>query len=84
MDLEREHFALDFECILPPDIQLLAPTIYSRLNLLNYCQYLKLFKRQKDLSCNCEHSAVLEGRTDAVKHIISRIVETDQTLRGQI
>ncbi|QDQ69279.1 DNA packaging UL33 [Colobine gammaherpesvirus 1] len=67
----------DFEQLLPADLQIMFPTIYSRLNALNYCQYLKSFLNQRGCSVVCQHSLVLEGKVETVRQVIGKIVSTD-------
>lgn len=68
---------IDFKSLLPTDIKILAPTVYTRLNVLNYCQFLKIFVRLKSEHQNCEHTDLIETKIKIIKQVISRIVETD-------
>ncbi|ATA58299.1 DNA packaging protein UL33 [Eptesicus fuscus gammaherpesvirus] len=79
----RDPDALDFEPMLPPDMRVIAPTIYARLNMLNYCQYLRAFERARagEILC-CEHGAVLTGKLEVIKQLISKIVDADSVFRS--
>ncbi|AAC58115.1 ORF67A [Alcelaphine gammaherpesvirus 1] len=77
MDLSN---LLDFPSILPEDIQVIAPTSYAKLSLLSHCQHLKLFIGQQGSKGVCAHSRVLEEKLEAVKEVISKIIETDKIL----
>ncbi|ARW78130.1 DNA packaging protein UL33 [Common bottlenose dolphin gammaherpesvirus 1 strain Sarasota] len=84
------HHLLAFDHILPPDIYLIAPTIYARFNALNHCQNLKAFARlrqhatlprgREDVDAACRCNEVLEAKIRSVRQIISKIVETDTVL----
>lgn len=73
---------LNFDSLLPSDVQLLAPTVYAKLNLLNYCQYLKLFMHLQEPTNRCEHADAIQAKVDAVREIIAKIVETDKVIVG--
>ncbi|AAC95591.1 orf 67A [Ateline gammaherpesvirus 3] len=77
----EENDLLYFEPMLPTEIQTIAPSVYAKLNLLNYCQYLKTFIKHKERA-HCEHISVLNAKVEAVKQIISKIVETDSVVGG--
>nr|CAC84365.1 hypothetical protein [Saimiriine gammaherpesvirus 2] len=77
----EEDCLLYFESMLPTEIQAIAPSVYAKLNLLNYCQYLKTFIKHKE-STQCEHISVLDAKVETVKQIISKIVETDSIVGG--
>lgn len=68
---------LEFIPMLPEDIQLIVPTTYSKLNLLNHCQYLKSFIRDKAQLDSCCHTVELALKTETVKNIIAQILETE-------
>ncbi|AGY30754.1 ORF67A [Retroperitoneal fibromatosis-associated herpesvirus] len=67
----------DFEQLLPEDLQLMFPTIYARLNALNYCQYLKTFMNLRGRTTACQHSIVLDGKVETVRRVICKIVSAD-------
>ncbi|NP_598363.1 Similar to ORF67.5, Macaca mulatta rhadinovirus 26-95 [Macacine gammaherpesvirus 5] len=75
---------LAFESLLPDDMKIMFPTIYSRLNAINYCQYLKTFlcHRAQTRSAHCEHCMVLDAKVNAVKQVIHKIVSTDAVFTG--
>ncbi|AAX58103.1 ORF67a [Ovine gammaherpesvirus 2] len=73
---------LEFRALLPEDIQLIAPTAYAKLNLLNHCQHLKLFMSLQEDKGVCAHSRVLSEKLESVREVISKIVETDRILEG--
>ncbi|AAK07987.1 unknown [Bovine gammaherpesvirus 4] len=73
---------LDFEPMLPKDLEILAPTIYAKLNILNYCQYLKTFIRHKCGHEACEHTHIINTKQEVIKQIICKIVEADSVLLG--
>lgn len=73
---------LEFSVLLPEDIQLIAPTAYAKLNLLNHCQHLKLFMSLQEDKGVCAHSRVLSEKLEAVREVITKIVETDKILEG--
>lgn len=77
-----EDSPLDFPSPLKGDIKILAPTVYAKLNVINYCQYLKLFLQQRIESDTCDHSRVLEAKVKAVRAIILNIVNTDAIFRS--
>ncbi|AIA62105.1 orf67A [Alcelaphine gammaherpesvirus 2] len=79
MDLSN---CLEFPCILPREVQVIAPTSYAKLSLLSHCQHLKLFINQQGSKGVCAHSRVLEEKLETVKEVISKIVETDKILEG--
>lgn len=83
MDSHAPHQSrlIYFEPLLPEDLSLILPTIYARLNFLNHCQYLKVFARNcQEKTCDCQHTSVINAKTETVKQIISKIVETDTIL----
>ncbi|ULE29139.1 MAG: ORF67A [Human gammaherpesvirus 8] len=63
--------------LLPRDMQILFPTIYCRLNAINYCQYLKTFLVQRAQPAACDHTLVLESKVDTVRQVLRKIVSTD-------
>lgn len=73
---------IDFKPLLPIDIRVLAPTVYTRLNVLNYCQFLKAFVRLRSQHQSCEHTDLIETKIKIIKQVISRIVETDTVFNG--
>lgn len=66
---------LDFELILPPDLRLVAPSAYCRLNLLNYCQFLAVFERAR--SAPRSDGCAVEEKLDVIRRVIERIVDTE-------
>ncbi|UTM05550.1 DNA packaging protein UL33 [Equid gammaherpesvirus 2] len=80
--VEDRDSLIDFQSMLPPDIKIIAPTTYTRLNLLNYCQFLELFMQLRASGCRCEHGEILESKIRAVRQVISKIVETDTVFNG--
>ncbi|BBB06521.1 hypothetical protein [Rhinolophus gammaherpesvirus 1] len=68
---------IDFCPLLPDDIKILAPTVYTRLNVLNYCQFLKVFLKLRFQHSRCEHTDIIETKLKIIRQVISRIVETD-------
>ncbi|AMA67425.1 DNA packaging protein UL33 [Vespertilionid gammaherpesvirus 1] len=75
--LDVEDSLIDFELMVPEDIRVIAPTVYTRLNILNYCQFLAVFLRHGQATCDCEHSKIIQAKIEIIKQIISRIVQTD-------
>ncbi|AJE29724.1 ORF67.5 [macacine gammaherpesvirus 12] len=75
---------LAFESLLPEDMKITFPTIYSRLNAINYCQYLKTFlrRRAQTRAVHCEHCMVLDAKVNTVKQVIHKIVSTDAVFTG--
>nr|BEG23063.1 homolog of EHV2 ORF67A DNA packaging protein UL33 [Macronycteris gammaherpesvirus 1] len=69
--------SINFQPLISPDIKILFPTVYTKLNLLNYCQFLRVFLRLKNQHSSCEHTEIIETKIKTVKQVISRIVETD-------
>ena len=80
MELAEVADVLDFPVLLPSDVRLLAPTTYSRLNLLNYCQQLKCFLRAELHPDKCGHTDTLDAKLEVVRCVISNIVETDSVV----
>nr|WIM51650.1 MAG: hypothetical protein ADFBMEEK_00016 [Peromyscus leucopus gammaherpesvirus] len=78
--MSEEHY-LRFQPMLPLEIQVMFPTTYSKLNLLNHCQYLKTFTRYKSTVHECEHALVVEGKLQTIRNIITQIIETDSVLQ---
>lgn len=74
--------ALDLRVSLPEDISLMTPTVYSKLNFINYCQYLLLFQKQREKPGHCEHFSVLEEKVNDIRQIITKIVDTDSVLNA--
>nr|QRE02549.1 DNA packaging [Otarine gammaherpesvirus 4] len=69
---------IHFHSMVPCDVALIAPTIYARLNLVNYCQHIAAFTRMRNpLYCECSHSGTFDARVAAVKRVIAKIVETN-------
>ncbi|ALE14783.1 ORF67A [Felid gammaherpesvirus 1] len=69
-----------FESLLPEDIKIFVPTVYTKLNLLNYCQYLKVFLVYNHLAGSihkCSHQNIIFTKLEIIKQVISRIIETD-------
>ncbi|AIU39593.1 DNA packaging protein UL33 [Equid gammaherpesvirus 5] len=80
--VEERDSLIDFQSMLPVDIRIIAPTTYTRLNLVNYCQFLRVFSRLKTGRFDCEHGEIIEAKIRAVREVISKIVETDTVFNG--
>lgn len=76
MDLEVGDL-IDFSSVLSTDLTYIAPTIYCRLNLLNYCQFLKVFLRHRATCLECPHCQTLSTKVEIIKQVIARIVDTE-------
>lgn len=69
-----------FTPMLPDELLILAPTTYSKLNLLNFCQHILAFKRDSLGLLPKPHSDLLSSKRESVKQVISRIVATDNLI----
>lgn len=80
MNLDDSELAalIHFVPLLPKDIQVIAPTTFCKLSLLNYCQVLKTFSAYSPgQSLTCVHNHTVDTKTEVIKQVISRIVDTE-------
>ncbi|AZB49240.1 viral DNA genome packaging protein [Phascolarctid gammaherpesvirus 1] len=72
----------EFKCMIPEDISLIAPSTYAKLNLINYCQYLKYFRAHHYGHLECQHGLVLSTKVNTIKRILAKIIETDDAVNS--
>lgn len=77
LETEYSDSLIDFVSLIPDDIKIFAPTIYAKLNILNYCQYLRDFLNHKEITCSCEHQLIISTKLKIIQQIITKIVDAD-------
>lgn len=76
---EFEKVGLDVRVKLPKAVALAIPTVYSKLNFINHCQYLLVF--QEELRHRgCEHATVLNKKVEDLRRVLAKIVDVDSVL----
>ncbi|AZB49167.1 viral DNA genome packaging protein [Vombatid gammaherpesvirus 1] len=78
---ESSQWLTEFKSMVPEDINLMVPSTYAKLNLINHCQYMTCFNTQHCGLLNCQHGTVLDTKISTIKHLISKIIETDDMVK---